>query len=117
VSTVVEENSSILLDNRFNVNPSALTSPMEGDWLLLDAEKAFDSVWHEALLHKLLVNGWDNFVARFFFSLLKNRSFLVCIGKSKSSFYDIPYGVPQGAIYFLCGFLRVFIVLVSSSRN
>jgi hypothetical protein len=32
-----------------------------------------------------------------FFSFLKNHSFQVCIGGSKSFSYDIPYGVPQAA--------------------
>jgi hypothetical protein len=43
--------------------------------LLLDIEKAFETVWHEALLHKLLVNGCDIILARLIFSFLKNRSF------------------------------------------
>jgi hypothetical protein len=43
--------------------------------LLLDGEKAFGSVWHEDLLHKLLVNACDIFLSRLIFSFLKNRSF------------------------------------------
>jgi hypothetical protein len=35
----------------------SLQVPESTDMLLLDVEKAFDSVWHEALLHKLLING------------------------------------------------------------
>jgi hypothetical protein len=35
----------------------SLRVPESTGMLLLDVEKAFDSVWHEALLHKLLVNG------------------------------------------------------------
>jgi Reverse transcriptase (RNA-dependent DNA polymerase)/Endonuclease-reverse transcriptase len=66
--------------------------------LLLDVEKAFDSVWHEALLHKLLQKGCDIFLARLIFSFLKGRSFQVSIGNVKSSSHNIPYGVPQGAI-------------------
>jgi hypothetical protein len=70
--------------------------------LLLDVEKAFDSVWHEALLDKLLVNGGCGIcVVRLILLFLKNRSIQVCIGGSKSSCYDIPYGVPQGAILSL----------------
>jgi hypothetical protein len=38
--------------------------------LLPDVEKAFDSVWHEALLHKLLVNGCDIFLGRLIFLFL-----------------------------------------------
>jgi hypothetical protein len=44
-------------------------------------------------------SGCDIFLARLIFSFLKNRSFQVCIGGSKSFSYDITYGVPvpQGA--------------------
>jgi Reverse transcriptase (RNA-dependent DNA polymerase)/Endonuclease-reverse transcriptase len=66
--------------------------------LLLDVEKAFDSVWHEALLHKLLTRGCNISLARLIFSFLKERSFQVCVGKAQSSSCNIPYGVPQGAI-------------------
>jgi hypothetical protein len=72
--------------------------PESTGMLLLDVEKAFDSVWHEALLHKLLVNGCDIFLARIIFSFLKNCSFQVCIDRSKSLSCDIPYGVLQCAI-------------------
>ncbi len=66
--------------------------------LLLDVEKAFDSVWHEALLHKLLQRGCDIFLARLIFSFLKGRTFQVKIGNITSNSHSIPYGVPQGAI-------------------
>lgn len=72
--------------------------PLSTGMLLLDVEKAFDSVWHEALLHKLIQWGCDIFLARIIFSFLKGRSFQVCIGNSKSPSFVIPYGVPQGAI-------------------
>jgi Reverse transcriptase (RNA-dependent DNA polymerase) len=58
----------------------SLQVPESTGMLLLDVEKAFDFVWHEALLHKILVNGCDIFLARLIFSFLKNRSFQVCIG-------------------------------------
>jgi hypothetical protein len=61
--------------------------------LLLDVEKAFDSVWYEALLHKLLARGCNISLARLIFS------FQVCVSKAQSSFCNIPYGVPhEGAI-------------------
>jgi hypothetical protein len=44
------------------------------------------------------MKGCDIFLARPFFSFLKNRSFQVCVGKAQSSSCDIPYGVFQGAI-------------------
>jgi hypothetical protein len=61
--------------------------------LLLDVEKALDSVWHEALMHKLLMKGCDIFLAYLNFSFLKNRSFHKCVGKAQSSSCDIPYPI------------------------
>jgi hypothetical protein len=58
--------------------------------LFLDLEK--DSVWHEALLHKLLAMGCNISLDRLIFS------FQVCGAKSQSSSCNIPYCVPQGAI-------------------
>jgi hypothetical protein len=72
--------------------------PKSTGMLLLDVEKAFDSVWHEALMQKLLMKGCDIFLTGSIFSFLKNRSFQVCVGKAQSSSCDIPYGVSQGAI-------------------
>jgi hypothetical protein len=66
--------------------------------LLLDVEKAFDSVWHDALLHKLIRRGCDIFLVRIIYSFLNDRTFQVSVGKSKSSVCNIPYGVPQGAV-------------------
>jgi hypothetical protein len=47
--------------------------------LLLDVEREFESVWHEALMHKLFMKGSDIFLAQLIFSFLKNRSFQVCV--------------------------------------
>jgi hypothetical protein len=69
--------------------------------LLLDAEKAFDSVWHEAHLHKLLATGCNISLARLIFSFQKERSFQVRVGKVHSSSCNIPYSVPQGACAIL----------------
>jgi hypothetical protein len=66
--------------------------------LLLDVEKAFDSVWHESLLHKLLSKGCNISLVRLIFSFLKERSFQVCVGKAESLSCNISYSVPQGAI-------------------
>jgi hypothetical protein len=66
--------------------------------LLLDVEKAFDSVWHDALLHKLIRRGCNIFLVRIIYSFLNDRTFQVSVGKSKSSVCNIPYGVPQGAV-------------------
>jgi hypothetical protein len=63
--------------------------------LLLDLEKAFDSVW---LLHKLILRGFNIFLARIIHSFRSGRTFQVSVGHSKSSICNILYGVPQGAV-------------------
>jgi hypothetical protein len=56
--------------------------------LFLDVKKAFDSVWHDALL-------------RIIYSCQNDRTFQVSVGKSKSSVCNIPFGVPQSAVLSL----------------
>jgi Reverse transcriptase (RNA-dependent DNA polymerase) len=65
--------------------------------LLLDVEKAFDLVWHKALLHKLLQWGCDIFLTRLIFSVIKVRTFQVRGGSVKLSSQNNPFGVSQGA--------------------
>jgi hypothetical protein len=66
--------------------------------LLLDVERAFDSVWHDALLHKLILRGCNIFLVQIIYSFLNDRTFQVSLAKSKSSVCNIPYGVLQGAV-------------------
>jgi hypothetical protein len=66
--------------------------------LFLDVERAFDSASHDALLHKLILRGCNIFLVRIIFPFLKERTFQVSVGKSKSSVCNFPYGVPQAAV-------------------
>jgi hypothetical protein len=82
--------------------------------LLLDVEKAFDSVWHDALLHKLIQRGFNIFLARIIHYFLSGHNFQVSVGKSKSSVCNIPYGVLQGA--FLSPTLYIIYSLLMPPR-
>lgn len=76
-----------------NYNINKITS-----LLTLDIEKAFDTVWHNALIYKLIKNKFPNHIIKMIHSFLKNRSFQVRINKTLSNKHQIPAGVPQGAI-------------------
>lgn len=65
---------------------------------LLDIEKAFDTVWHAGLLHKLVKLELPISMVKLIQSYLRNRKFMVHIGNVKSSIQTVPAGVPQGSI-------------------
>lgn len=65
---------------------------------LLDIEKAFDTVWHEALLHKMVSDGVSIPLVKMIQSYLSNRSFSVHINNYSSPPKPVPAGVPQGSI-------------------
>jgi hypothetical protein len=60
---------------------------------LIDIEKAFVSVWHDALLSY----NFPNYLLKTVSSFLNDRLAFVAIGGSESSKYHIPAGVPQGS--------------------
>lgn len=65
--------------------------------LLFDIEKAFDTVWHNGLLHKL--SGFTSLrLTKIIQSYLSNRSFNVHINTFFSSAHHVPAGVPQGSV-------------------
>lgn len=65
--------------------------------VVLDVEKAFDSIWHNGLIHKLKVLDIPDNLIKLIQSFLFNRSFFVKIKHSFSSIHKIPSGVPQGS--------------------
>lgn len=64
---------------------------------LLDIEKAFDRVWHDGLIFKLIITGVPTQIVNIIKSFLQNRSFYVKSGNCNSSSRQIRAGVPQGS--------------------
>ena len=65
---------------------------------LLDLSKAFDSVNHTILLHKLRFVGASPQAVKWFESYLSSRSRYVRIRSTVSSFGSLTRGGPQGSI-------------------
>lgn len=66
--------------------------------VLLDIEKAFDCVWHDALIFKMKILNFPTHLIKIIQSFLSGRTFSVCVNDSTSAQKKIPAGVPQGAV-------------------
>ena len=66
--------------------------------ILIDLQKAFDTLDHELLLSKLSLVVFSNESINWFKSYLCDRTFLVNVESSFSDPADLKCGVPQGSI-------------------
>lgn len=64
----------------------------------LDFAKAFDSVWHDAIVYKLKTMGFEWNTCRMVANFLNNRTFKVKVGDSFSRTRSVLTGVPQGSL-------------------
>ena len=64
----------------------------------LDIEKAFDNVWHNGLVHKMVVSNFPVYLTKMIRCYLNQRFTRVCLGGTLSDVYSVPAGVPQGSI-------------------
>lgn len=80
-------------DVRIAMNESQITIAV-----LFDLSKAFDSVNHEILLHKLSHMNFSDLTINWIKSYLTQRRQSVYYNNSKSSWKDILNGVPQGSV-------------------
>jgi len=68
------------------------------DAVYLDCRKAFDTVPHKRLLHKLQALGFDSNILSWITDFLLLRHMRVCLRKSASRWILILSGVPQGSV-------------------
>lgn len=78
------------LENLNKRKPTAL--------ITFDQEKAFDRVWHDGLLSKLISLKFPPFLINLISSFLSNRKFSVKINSSFSTYKRQEAGVPQGCV-------------------
>ena len=72
---------------------------LQVDTIYLDFSKAFDSVQHKRLLHKLESFGISGNLLKWFTCFLSNRKQRVVVNGSPSECSDVISGIPQGSIF------------------
>ena len=79
------------ISSNFNKNTSTAM-------LLLELEKAFDTVWHRGLIYKLDNYNFPMYLTEIIQNYLRNRKFIVTVNGIESERQDTRAGVPQGSI-------------------
>lgn len=77
---------------------SALKEKKSTAMVLLDVEKAFDTVWISGLIYKMILIGISPYLIRLIHVYLSARSFIVKVGRSRSNQTPTCAGVPQGSV-------------------
>ena len=73
--------------------------------MLIDLQKAFDTITYDMLLKKLIIIGFSDLTVTWFQSFLLNGKFTVDLENSFSKILSISNGVPQRSILELLLFL------------
>lgn len=75
-----------------------LKSKMSTGLISLDIEKAFDRIWHDGLIAKMIDNKFPTSLVKITKSFLSDRTFKVICNGSTSTTRSFSSGVPQGAV-------------------
>ncbi|KAF2353311.1 Reverse transcriptase domain [Trinorchestia longiramus] len=64
----------------------------------LDLDGAYDSVWHEGIIYKLIASGLKNTYVKWLKNYLTGRTASVRLGAVQSEGMHVTWGLPQGAV-------------------
>lgn len=64
----------------------------------LDLKAAFDTIWHDGLLHKMTLLDFPIFLTKIIQQMLCSRTFAVRVDNAISEISDMDAGVPQGSV-------------------
>lgn len=86
---------SFVLNNKI---ATGFESGLHTGMILIDLQKAFDTINHEILINKMVFLGFSKGVALLFKSYLSSRKFKVNLNQTFSEPGNLLCGVPQGSI-------------------
>jgi hypothetical protein len=106
LSIIPPEQFGFRTEHSTTLQLTKLTEKIKNDWnkhqataaIYLDVEKAFDRVWHAALIHKLTKFKVSTPLTQLISHYLQGRTFQIKINKKLSSRKTAYAGVPQGSI-------------------
>lgn len=66
--------------------------------ILLDLKAAFDTIWHDGLIQRMIELGINKLLIKIIQSMLTNRTFAVRLGNYTTDPREMLAGVPQGSV-------------------
>ena len=88
--------TDLFLAQLIDVVVTSMDKQMNTSMMLVDLQKAFDTLDHGVLLKKMKYFGFRASVIKWFESYLSDRQLLVCIDNAFSEYGTLKYSVPRG---------------------